>query len=82
MFDFIFVFFVFFVLLQEMTSIRVPIMFCGEWIEQNGHYRFNGTEARGIMVPRSTTYAQLIEKVSRVICIDISEFDIEMKFKL
>ena len=56
-----------------MTSVRVPIMFCGEWIEQNGHYRFNGTEARGIMVPRSTTYAQLIEKVSRVICIDISE---------
>ncbi|KAH9770671.1 SWIM-type domain-containing protein [Citrus sinensis] len=38
-----------------MTSVRVPIMFCGEWIEQNGHYRFNGTEARGIMVPRSTT---------------------------
>ncbi|KAH9783654.1 SWIM-type domain-containing protein [Citrus sinensis] len=66
----------------EMTSVRVPIMFCGEWIKQNDHYRFNGTEARGIMVPRSTTYAQLIEKVSRIICIDISEFDIEIKFKL
>ncbi|GAY49958.1 hypothetical protein CUMW_123080 [Citrus unshiu] len=65
-----------------MTSVRVPIMFCGELIEQNDHYRFNGTEARGIMVPRSITYAQLIEKVSRVICIDISEFDIEIKFKL
>ena len=34
------------------------------------------------MVPHSTTYAQLIERVSRVICINIFEFDIEMKFKL
>ena len=45
--------------MQEITSIRVPIMFCGEWIEQNDHYRFNGTKARGIMVPRSTTYVIL-----------------------
>ena len=65
-----------------MTSVQLPIMFCGEWIEQNDHYKFNGAEARGIMVPCSTTYAQLVERVSRVICIGISEFDIEMKFKL
>ena len=65
-----------------MTFVRVPIMFCGEWIEQNNHYKFNGTKARGTIVPHSTMYAQLIESVSRVICIDIFKFDIEMKFKL
>ena len=65
-----------------MASAHVPIMFCGEWIEQNGHYKFNGAKARGILVPYSTMYAQLIERVSRVICIDIFEFNIEMKFKL
>ena len=65
-----------------MTSVCVSIMFYGAWIEPNSHYRFNSIEAIGIMVPHSTTYVQLIEKVSRVIYIDISEFDIEMKFKL
>ena len=33
-------------------------------------------------MPRSTTYAQLIEIIPRAISIDISKFDIEMKFKL
>ena len=65
-----------------MTSVQLPTMFCGECTKQNDHYRFNGTEARGIMVSCSTTYAQLIERVSQVICIDICEFDIEIKFKL
>ena len=61
-----------------MASVCVLIMFCGEWIEQNNHYISNGTEARGIMVSRSTMYAQSIEKVSRVICIDVSKFDIKI----
>lgn len=33
-------------------------------------------------MPHSTTYAQLIEKASQVISIDISKFDIQIKFKL
>ena len=31
------------------------------------------------MVPRSTTYAQLIESISQVIFIDVSEFNFETK---
>ena len=58
-----------------MISVRVPIMFCGEWVEQNNHYKCNAIEARGIIVPCSTTYA-LIEKVSLIIFINISAFDI------
>lgn len=65
-----------------MTSIHVHVMLCGEWIKQNDHYRFNGTKARGTMVPHFTIYVQLKERVSRVISIDISKFNIETKFKL
>ena len=34
------------------------------------------------MIPRSTTYVELVEKIAQVINIDTSEFKITMKFKL
>lgn len=34
------------------------------------------------MIPRSTTYIKLVEKVSQVINIDTLEFEIKIKFKL
>ena len=34
------------------------------------------------MIPRSTTYAELVEKIAQVIDMDTSEFEITMKFKL
>ena len=34
------------------------------------------------MIPRSTTYVKLVEKIAQVIDIDTSEFEITMKFKL
>ena len=34
------------------------------------------------MIPRSTTYAALVEKIAEVIDIDTSEFKITTKFKL
>ena len=34
------------------------------------------------MIPRSTTYVELVEKIAQVIDIDTSKFKITMKFKL
>ncbi|KAH9681546.1 SWIM-type domain-containing protein [Citrus sinensis] len=65
-----------------MVLVRVPILFNGEWIEQNDEYKFKGSKAKGIMIPRSTTYAELVDKIAEVIDIDTSEFEITMKFKL
>ena len=71
-----------FIVSSDMVLVRVPILFNGEWIEQNDKYEFKGSKAKGIMIPRSTTYAELVEKIAEVIDIDISEFEITMKFKL
>ncbi|KAL9420559.1 hypothetical protein AB3S75_038181 [Citrus x aurantiifolia] len=64
-----------------MATVRVPILYNGEWTQENGEYRFTGTQIRGIKVPHSTTLEQLVEKVAEVISIDLSEFVISMKFK-
>ena len=64
-----------------MAIVRVPILYNGEWTQENGEYRFTGTQIRGIKVPHSTTLEQLVEKVAEVISIDLSEFVISMKFK-
>ena len=55
---------------SKMTSISSKVQ------------RFKGSKAKGIMIPRSTTYAELVEKMAQVIGIDTSEFEITMKFKL
>jgi len=52
-----------FIVSSDMILIRVPILFNGEWIEQNDEYKFKGSKAKGIMIPRSTTYAELVEKI-------------------
>ena len=59
----------------------MPILFNGKWIEQN-EYKFKGPKAKGIIIPRLTTCAELVEKIAQVIDIDTSEFKITMKFKL
>ncbi|KAH9679403.1 SWIM-type domain-containing protein [Citrus sinensis] len=64
-----------------MVTVRVPILYNGEWTQENGEYRFTGTQIRGIKVPHSTTLEQFVEKVAEVISIDLSEFVISMKFK-
>ena len=64
-----------------MATVRVPILYNGEWTKENGEFRFTGTQIRGIKVPHSTTLEQLVEKVAEVISIDLSEFVISMKFK-
>ena len=71
-----------FIVSLEMVLVRVPIIFNGEWIEQNDEYKFKGSKAKGIIIPRSTTYTELVEKIAEVIDIDTSEFEITMKFKL
>ena len=65
-----------------MVLVRVPSLFNGEWIEQNDEYKFKGSKAKGIIISRSTTYAELVEKITEVIDIDTVEFKITMKFKL
>ncbi|KAH9646138.1 hypothetical protein KPL70_024786 [Citrus sinensis] len=69
-------------LMSHMVLVHVSILFNGELIEQNDEYKFKGSKAKGIMIPRSTTYAALVEKITEVIDIDTSEFEITMKFKL
>ena len=64
-----------------MATVRVPILYNGEWTQENGEYRFTGTQIRGIKVPHSTTLEQLVEKVAEVISIYLSEFFISIKFK-
>ncbi|KAK9191163.1 hypothetical protein WN943_019774 [Citrus x changshan-huyou] len=64
-----------------MATVRVPILYNGEWTQENSEYRFIGTQIRGIKVPHSTTLEQLVEKVAEVIFIDLSKFVISMKFK-
>ena len=71
-----------FIVSLDMVLVCVPILFNGEWIEQNDEYKFKGSKAKGIMIPRSTTYVKLVEKIAQVIDIDTSEFEITMKFKL
>ena len=71
-----------FVVSSDMVLVRVPILFNGEWIEQNDKYEFKGSKAKGIMIPQSTTYVELVEKIAQVIDIDTSEFEITMKFAL
>ena len=71
-----------FIVSSDMVLVRVPILFNGEWIEQNDEYKFKDSKAKDIMIPRSTTYAELVEKIAEVIDIDTSEFEITMKFKL
>ena len=62
-----------FIVSSDMILVRVTILFNGEWIEQNDEYEFKGSKAKGIIRPRSTTYAELVEKIAEVIDIDISE---------
>ena len=71
-----------FIVLSDMVLVRVSILFNGEWIKQNDEYKFKSSKAKGIMIPRSTTYAALVEKIAEVIDIDTSEFKITTKFKL
>ena len=71
-----------FIVSSEMVLVRVPILFNGEWIEQNDEYKFKGFKAKVIMIPRSTTYAELVEKIAEVIDINTSDFEITMNFKL
>ena len=35
-----------------MILVRVPILCNSVWIEQNDKYRFKGSEAKAIMIPR------------------------------
>ena len=54
-----------FIVSSDIVLVRVPILFNGEWIEQNDEYKFKGSKAKGIMIPRSTTYAGLV-KISSI----------------
>lgn len=64
-----------------MATIRVPILYNGEWTKKNGEYRFIGIKIQSIKVLDSTTFEQLVERVAEVISIDLSKFVISMKFK-
>lgn len=70
-----------FIVSTYMALVRVSIIFNGVWIEQNNEYKFKSSEAKGIMIPWSTTYAELVEKVSQVIDIDTLKFKFTIKFK-
>ena len=62
-----------FIVASDMVLVRVSILFNGEWIEQNDEYKFKGSKAKGIMIPRSTTYVELVEKIAQVIDLDTSK---------
>ena len=62
-----------FIVSTDMILVHVHILFNGEWIEQNDEYKFKGFKAKGIMIPWSTTYAELMENIAQVIDIDASE---------
>ena len=64
-----------------MVLICVSILFNSEWIEQNNKYKFKGSKAKRIMIPRLTTYIELVEKITQVIDINTLKFEITMKFK-
>ena len=71
-----------FIISSDMVLVRVLILFNGEWIEQNDEYKFKSSKGKGIMISRSTTYAELVERITQVIDINTLDFEITRKFKL
>ncbi|KAK9211757.1 hypothetical protein WN943_001134 [Citrus x changshan-huyou] len=43
-----------------MATVRVPILYNGEWTQENCEYRFTGTQIWGIKVPHSTALEQFV----------------------
>lgn len=58
------------------------VSYDGQWIEspEGGIFRFNGSKAKGMSVPKKITYRELLDRVHRLLLVDPYEFDISMKF--
>lgn len=54
----------------------------GEWVKspESGTYRFDGSKAKGLLVPKTITYRELSDRIYRLLSIDRFEFGICMKF--
>lgn len=63
-----------------MDLVRFPVVFDGEWVNVDGKYKFNGRECKGVMLPPSTTYTELLKTVARTINANLSDSKITMKF--
>lgn len=57
-----------------MATVHVPILFHGQWTQENSEYRFTGTQIWGIKVPHSTAFEQFVKRAAQVISVDLYEF--------
>lgn len=58
------------------------LFFYGQWVSVNGHYKFNGHEAKGVSVSYATTYEDLLVTIVPLLHVLIDESIITMKYLL
>ncbi|KAL5574343.1 hypothetical protein UlMin_023940 [Ulmus minor] len=65
-----------------MSSVRIIVSYDGEWVisPEKGIFRFNGSKAKGISVPKNITYLELLQRISQLLNVDTNEFTVSMKF--
>lgn len=58
------------------------VSYDGEWVKspETGTFRFDGSKAKGISVPKNITYGELLDRIYCLLNLDRNEFWISMKF--
>lgn len=64
-----------------MSLVRILVSYGGEWVEapEAGIFKFTGSKGKGMSVPKSITYQELLNKLYHLLMVDPNEFSISMK---
>ena len=56
------------------------LLYKGEWVQDTDTYHFEGSEGKGIMVKKNTSYHELLRAVYHILQLDSMECSISMKY--
>ncbi|GMN28378.1 hypothetical protein TIFTF001_002026 [Ficus carica] len=64
-----------------MSLVRILVSYGGEWVEapEAGIFKFTGSKGKGMTVPKSITYQELLDKIYHLLMVDPDEFAISLK---
>ena len=67
--------------ISQMSSVRILVSYDGEWVEspEAGIFKFSGSKGKGMLVPKTIKYQELLDKVCRLLMVDQNEFSLSMK---
>ncbi|GMN61454.1 hypothetical protein TIFTF001_030544 [Ficus carica] len=65
---------------SSSAAVRIYISYEGQWRRNRSCWSFDGQKAKGMIVSKDITYHELVEKLSRSLMVDQSQYNLDMRY--